>query len=455
MTDLHNADDLFRGTDQKGSDMKFRICCVCFLTAVFIFFAGHDLSADGLTGKRAPEIHASTWVNSTGAGIKQLKGNIIVLEFWSIYCPPCRKAMPHMVKLHDKYKERNVAFIGLTSDENTSAVKTFLEKHGVTYPIGVHSSSSTDYGVRGIPHVFLINTKGTVVWEGHPNSKSFEKELKKLSTSEGTAAKTDTPKVSKKEALAVLETSGSKVGEITSDAAKASDFLEKAKGFISYYAYDEEIGPKTMNIIGEIVFKHKNNDIKVEAVSMMKHFKLNDRAAGFLMKSIHLFASRGKQYEELTIQMLRTLPLCAPYSSQAASSLGSLFSGRYDISTKVKKQIVESLGEIRTVASIQTLISLMPKVCPYPEEPNPYIHDLWGDQSKHILWQQLFKPFYNSLNSLTGEKQRGDAFDGNYWKYSTWKRWLRKNGRYYAKKFYNEQKEAMEKKKKEKEGKPF
>lgn len=123
-------------------------------------------------GKQAPEISLSGSVNYTGKpSLNAGLGRVVLLEFWATWCPPCRRTIPHLQELHKKYHKKGL-FIVSVSSESRSKVKSFVGGQGskMSYPIGIDENRRTasTYGIRGIPHAFLIDTKGKVIWEGHP-----------------------------------------------------------------------------------------------------------------------------------------------------------------------------------------------------------------------------------------------------------------------------------------------
>lgn len=116
------------------------------------------------------EINAATWYNTaeplTLAG---LRGKVVVLEFWATWCPPCRASIPHLIALHNQYKNNDVVIIGLTDEDDEAAnVGAFVREMKMNYPVGTGSTSGRAYGVRGIPTAFVIARDGSVAWQGHP-----------------------------------------------------------------------------------------------------------------------------------------------------------------------------------------------------------------------------------------------------------------------------------------------
>lgn len=96
-------------------------------------------------------------------------GKPMILEFWATWCPPCRKSIPHLNEIFNKYKDQGLVVIGVTSEEK-SVVSTFLAETKMEYSPAIDAGGklSEAFGITGIPHAFLVNKEGKIVWEGHP-----------------------------------------------------------------------------------------------------------------------------------------------------------------------------------------------------------------------------------------------------------------------------------------------
>lgn len=123
-------------------------------------------------GDKAPPVSAEVWLNGDPVNPAEPDGKTIyVVEFWATWCPPCRTSIPHLNELQEKFKDRSVVFIGVT-DEAEEKVRPFAEKMAMKYRVAIDPARKI-YGpymkkVRGIPHAFVVDPQGVVVWSGHP-----------------------------------------------------------------------------------------------------------------------------------------------------------------------------------------------------------------------------------------------------------------------------------------------
>lgn len=146
---------------------------LCFMSLYFV------ACAEVSVGANAPEISATNWLNGNGVKIADSKDKILVVEFWATWCQPCRESIKHLKKMNANYKSKNVVFVSLTN-EDKATVERFNQKAGMDWLVGTGSTSANDYGVRGIPHAFIVED-GKVTWAGHPMD-GLDKKLEELTT---------------------------------------------------------------------------------------------------------------------------------------------------------------------------------------------------------------------------------------------------------------------------------
>ncbi len=147
-----------------------------FILAGALALAGSLQSAD--LGDEAQPLQISKWIK--GKKVNMAKGKakgkkVYVVEFWATWCPPCLTTIPHLTELQKKYKDKGVTVIGI-SDENPETVKRFVDKIGdkMDYVVAIDDEEATmkaymaAYGQTAMPHAFIVDQKGRVVWHGHP-----------------------------------------------------------------------------------------------------------------------------------------------------------------------------------------------------------------------------------------------------------------------------------------------
>jgi thiol-disulfide isomerase/thioredoxin len=132
-------------------------------------------------GAEPPEVVAKEWLNAEGPrSLAELKGQVVLVEFWATWCGPCVAGIPHMNELNAKHSGDGLRILSFT-DESRSKVDRFQKsaKVPIEYTIGVGSTSSQTYRVTGIPHAFLIGRNGKLLWEGHPAMPACEENIVK------------------------------------------------------------------------------------------------------------------------------------------------------------------------------------------------------------------------------------------------------------------------------------
>jgi peroxiredoxin len=144
------------------------------------------VEAPAQVGEMAPDFNLKDlWGNDIS--LSQLRGKVILLEFWATWCPPCKEAVPDLVVIQDKFKDRGFVVLAVSIDSGkdaAGAVAEFSRDHHINYPVLVDDKDiAVAYSVFSIPVGFLISKEGKIVdsfigfGDGYANkiSSSIEK----------------------------------------------------------------------------------------------------------------------------------------------------------------------------------------------------------------------------------------------------------------------------------------
>ena len=124
-------------------------------------------------GDIVPEFSLET-IDGEPVSFSNLEGQVVVLNFWATWCPPCRREMPLLDVVHKQYRSRGVSVIGIDVGEPIDLVASYTKSIGVEYPVWVDSSLSgpsasttvelyARFGGVGLPTTFFVDHSGKIV----------------------------------------------------------------------------------------------------------------------------------------------------------------------------------------------------------------------------------------------------------------------------------------------------
>jgi len=96
--------------------------------------------------------------------LRDLRGKVVLVNFWATWCPPCRKEMPDLETLYQRFGPQGLVILGI-SDEDTATVQPFVIQHKVTYPILLDPGRKVNelFQIDGIPKTFIYDREGKMV----------------------------------------------------------------------------------------------------------------------------------------------------------------------------------------------------------------------------------------------------------------------------------------------------
>jgi thiol-disulfide isomerase/thioredoxin len=164
-------------------------------------------------GEPAPALHGIAWFNVTNSlMMSELRGKVILLDFWATFCPPCVKALPETQAVFERYKDQGLAVIGVNLDTEKEKIEAFVKSHKITFPVmmdevfkpedpGYDAFPTTfvkdhkplypvedesfvtadSYGPEGgIPEYILVDKLGILVWKSHDGEMPADSQIQQL-----------------------------------------------------------------------------------------------------------------------------------------------------------------------------------------------------------------------------------------------------------------------------------
>jgi len=116
------------------------------------------------TGVAVPELTVAQWLGE-GPTLRDLRGKVVLLEFWGTWCRPCVETMPFTQRLYDTYKDHGLVVLAIHSSAKSDKAFEFVQERHYTFPVGIAGGKTLrDYAVVGFPSHYLIDRKGCLVW---------------------------------------------------------------------------------------------------------------------------------------------------------------------------------------------------------------------------------------------------------------------------------------------------
>jgi peroxiredoxin len=142
------------------------------------------LALDVSSGQQPAPAFSLTDIDGKPLNLADLKGKVVLLDFWATWCAVCKVEIPHFIDMQNKYGPKGLQIVGLSLDDSANTVHEFASKMGMNYPIALADDRlATQYGgILGLPVAFVIDRNGNIVkkFVGETKPEVFEHEIIKL-----------------------------------------------------------------------------------------------------------------------------------------------------------------------------------------------------------------------------------------------------------------------------------
>jgi thiol-disulfide isomerase/thioredoxin len=166
----------------RGLFMHKKISALLFVV-MLVFSIGCTKRDQPATAGSAPNFTLED-IAGNAVNLADLKGKVVMLDFWATWCPPCRASIPGLERLHRTYGPKGLVILAISLDQGDwDSVKSFLTEYGITYTVLKGTEEVSDrYMVRSIPMIVMVDREGSVRKRliGYGVEEEVEKEIKAL-----------------------------------------------------------------------------------------------------------------------------------------------------------------------------------------------------------------------------------------------------------------------------------
>lgn len=125
------------------------------------------------SNQKLPEFQGiSQWLNSKPLTVQELKGNVVLIQFWTFSCINCQRTLPYVTSWHKQYAAKGLKIIGVHTPEfaferDVNNIKDAMQKHGINYAVALDNEFQTwkAYGNEYWPHLYLADRQGKLVYD--------------------------------------------------------------------------------------------------------------------------------------------------------------------------------------------------------------------------------------------------------------------------------------------------
>jgi thiol-disulfide isomerase/thioredoxin len=178
--------------DQSSQKIKNRLISISLLAFGLLLILGSlyfmdqnssaptDLAAVPVKVNFAAPAVSLTDIHDVPASLADFRGQVILVNLWATWCPPCKAEMPELETFYRKHKDSGFVIVAINDGDPTPDVKQFVEEYELSFPVWLdptYFATEKAFKTMNLPSSFVIDRDGTVVlsWVGGINSKNLEK----------------------------------------------------------------------------------------------------------------------------------------------------------------------------------------------------------------------------------------------------------------------------------------
>jgi cytochrome c biogenesis protein CcmG, thiol:disulfide interchange protein DsbE len=134
-----------------------------FFVLAFFTLPHYRQGESSVAGRTAEDIPLT--IDGKPSRLADMRGKVVVLNFWASWCPPCVEETPSLIQLQQRIASRNGVVLGVSVDDDDSAYQKFIHDHGVNFPTSRDGSkkSALEYGTVMYPETYIIDRKGKIL----------------------------------------------------------------------------------------------------------------------------------------------------------------------------------------------------------------------------------------------------------------------------------------------------
>lgn len=167
---------------------KVTLAAATVLLTVVLLISGCNTSSSTEVGTRVSDVAPDFRLQSLDGemvNLSDLRGKVVLLNFWATWCGPCRTEMPYLEEVHLKWMDRGLVLLAINVGESIPEIEDFMREFNLTLPVLLDRDMGVTrtYNITGYPTTFLIDKNGIIQGKqigAFPDTESIEVGLKKI-----------------------------------------------------------------------------------------------------------------------------------------------------------------------------------------------------------------------------------------------------------------------------------